>query len=57
MPEKKATLKPKPMKKTSLSIEPSIYRRAWNYKLDNPGKDLGEIVSEALDEYLKARKA
>jgi hypothetical protein len=45
---------PTTMKKTSLSIEPVVYRRAWNYKLDT-GKDLGQIVSEALTEYLDGR--
>jgi hypothetical protein len=44
-------------KRTSLNIDPAVYRRAWDYKLDNPGKDLGQIVSEALDEYLKKRGA
>lgn len=41
-------------KKTSLHIRAAVYRRAWTYKLDT-GVDLGTIVSEALDEYLKKR--
>lgn len=55
MPEKKGPRTPE-QKKTSLNIQSSVYRRAWDYKLDS-GKDLGEIVSEALDEYLKKRGA
>jgi hypothetical protein len=43
-------------KSTSLNIDRAVYRRAWDYKLDT-GKDLGDIVSEALDEYLKKRGA
>jgi len=42
--------------KTSLSLDPAVYRRAWNYKLDTK-RSLGAIVSEALDEYLKNRHA
>ncbi|HKP99854.1 MAG TPA: hypothetical protein VJ735_05940 [Actinomycetes bacterium] len=38
---------------TSLRIDRAVYRRAWGFKLDT-GRDLGEIVSRALDDYLKA---
>ncbi len=47
--------------KTSLSIEEAVYNRAHQYKLDcrraGTPKDLGDIVTEALDEYLKKRGA
>jgi hypothetical protein len=53
MPPKKAAGPDQdPWKSTSLRIKASVYRRAWNYKLDKD-KDLGEIISEAVDEYLK----
>ncbi len=47
--------------KTSLTIDPAVYDRAQHYKIEirsrGDKKDLGEIVSEALDEYLKKRGA
>jgi hypothetical protein len=56
MKRKRSPPTPDGVKKTSLSIKTAVYRRAWNYKLDS-GRDLGEIVSDALDEYLKKRGA
>ena len=58
MPPKKPaeTTDPRSWKTTSLRVDPAVYRRAWNYKLDKE-KDLGEIVTEALDEFLKKRGA
>jgi hypothetical protein len=41
---------------TSLRIRRAVYMRAWYYKLEKK-KDLGEIMTEALDEYLKKRGA
>jgi hypothetical protein len=47
--------------KTSLSIDQEVYDRAHQYKLDSrragEPKDLGDIVTEALDEYLRKRGA
>ncbi len=61
MAQRKAAPRPPHRVKTSLSIDPAVYDRAQRFKLDtrkagNP-KDLGEIVTEALDEYLKKRGA
>lgn len=55
-PKKPAAPEADPWKSTSLRIRASVYRRAWNHKLDKD-KDLGDIVTEALDEYLKKRGA
>lgn len=55
--EKKASGAKKPTyKKTSLSVEESVWLRAWHHKLAAK-KDLGQLVTEALDEYLKKRGA
>lgn len=56
MARKKGPVAQVEIKKTSLNIQAAVYRRAWNFKLDS-GRELGDIVSEALDEYLKKRGA
>lgn len=51
MGEKKARLQP-----TSIKLDPALYKRAQHFKVES-GKDLQEIFSEALAEYLKKRGA
>lgn len=42
--------------RTSVVMDRKVHKRALKYKVDS-GKELGEILTEALDEYLKRRGA
>jgi len=54
MPEKKPAKKP--VQPTSIKVEQALYKRVQHFKVES-GKDVGEIISEALAEYLKKHGA
>lgn len=55
MADKKAP-KARTLQPTSIKVDQALYKRVQHFKVES-GKDVGEIISEALAEYLKKHGA